>query len=36
VHELGRPLGALRSAIQALSKGAGGPPAAGGPDHWYG
>jgi signal transduction histidine kinase len=26
VHELGRPLGALRSAIQALSKGAGNDP----------
>jgi two-component system sensor histidine kinase BaeS len=27
VHELGRPLGALRSAIQALAKGAAGDPA---------
>ena len=37
VHELGRPLGALRSAIQAIDKGAGARPAiAGRANHRYG
>ena len=37
VHELGRPLGALRSAIQALAGGAAhDPTAAGRPDHRHG